>query len=431
MPPNLKFVFSTGDFLDSASVTGTVRSLMTKELLEDITVSLYVDPDTATIFDAPPRYTTLTDDNGVFILENIKNGNYNIYSLDDKNRNLTLESRSEAYGYLDYALQLNDSMPPLELFVYNLDTRPIVLQNSRPVANNYDLKFNKSLSNYRLLDHENILRSNLVEDNQTLRIYFNHQVEDSLAVRFNVQDSLQQSLDSLIYVKFEESARKPEKFTHTVSLKSGPVNKLWQTNLEFNKPIKQFLYDSIYFRFDSLYHIPISDSMFTENYSKDSYQLSFDFNSYLTDDSVFSNWSKPFEFVVAAGSVISVENDSINEKTVEYSFKDPKEFGIIRGTVTTQYNSYIIELIEKGFEVVQTLQASDLSDNLYEFRHIEPGNYSIRVMIDENNNGTWDPGSILNKVPPEKVVLFYHPNTDGKQINLRANWEQSGLDIVF
>ena len=431
VPPNLKFVFSTGDFLDSASVNGTVRSLMTKELLEDISVSLYVDPDTATVFDTPPRYTTLTDENGVFFLENIKNGNYNIYSVDDQNRNLKLESRSEAYGFIDRSLQLNDSLPPMELFIYNLDTRPIVLQNSRPIANNYDLKFNKSLSSYRLPDHKDVLESNLVEDNQTLRIYFNEQIKDSLAVRFIVQDSLQQTMDSLVYVKFEESSRKPEDFTHKVSLKSGPVNKLWETELEFNKPVKQFVYDSIYFQFDSLYQIPLSDSMFIANYSKDSYQLSFDFHNYLPDDSIFNNWSQGFEFVLAAGSVISVENDSISEVTVKYNFKDPKEFGIICGSVTTEYESFSIQLVEKGFDIVETLHSSELVNNVYEFLHIEPGNYSIRVMIDEDNNGTWDPGNILNKIPPEKVALFYHPNTDSKQINLRANWEQSGLDIVF
>ncbi len=431
VPPNLKLVFSTGDFLDSASVNGVVRSLMTKEVLEDISVSLYLDPDTSTIFDTPPRYTTLTDEKGFFLLENIKNGFYNIYSHQDKNRNLKLESRTEGYGYIDQSLEFSDSLPTMELFIYNLDTRSIVLQNSRPVGNNYELKFNKSLSSYQLIDPEDLLISNLVEDNQTLRIYFNEQVKDSLAVRFSVQDSLRQTLDSLVYVKFEESTRKPDEFTHKISQKAGPVNKLWQTTLEFNKPIKQFVYDSIYFKFDSLYQIPLADSMFVANYSQDSYQISFNFYQYLTEDSVFNTWSKPFEFIMAAGSAISIENDSIKKVEVEYSFKNPEEFGIIRGTVNTNYQSYTVELIEKGFEVVETLQSDDIEDNQYEFIHIEPGNYSIRVLVDENMNGAWDPGNIFNQHPPEKVLLFFHPNVDSQQINLRANWEQSGLDIVF
>jgi len=431
VPPNLKFVFSTGSFLDSASVNGTIRSLMTKELLEDITVSVYVDLDTVTVFDASPRYSAITDENGFFSIENIKNGQYLIYCLNDKNRNLKLESRTEGYGYLGQPLELNDSLPPLELWIYNLDTRPIVLQNSRPVSSNYDLKFNKAIAEYRLLEHQDVLASNLVDENQTLRIYNNDQVQDSLAVRFTVIDSLQQSLDSLVYVKFEESNRNPEKFTHSVSLKSGPVNKLWQTNLNFNKPITQITYDSVYFRFDSLYQIPLADSMFTANYSKDDYQVKFDFNDYLSKDSVFKNLSGQFEFVLAKGSFISVENDTIPESTTVYSFKDPKEFGIIGGTINTQYEFYWIQLVDNEFEIVETIHSSDINHNVYEFLHIDPGNYSIRVLVDENNNGKWDPGNILEKVHPEKTELFFHPNTGSEIINLRANWEQTGLDIVF
>jgi uncharacterized protein (DUF2141 family) len=431
VPPNLKFVFSTGSFLDSASVNGTTRSLMTKELLEDITVSLYVDPDTITVFDSPPRYSTITDENGVFSIENIKNGNYLLYAFNDKNHNLKLESRTEGYGYLDQAIALNDSLPPLELWIYNLDTRPIVLQNSRPVTGNYDLKFNKALSDYRLLDDQVNLFSNLVEDNQTLRIYYNELVQDSLAVRFTVTDSLQQSLDSLVYVKFEESSRKPEEFTHNISLKSGPVNKQWKTKLKFNKPLKQILYDSIYFRFDSLLQIQLADSAFTVNYSKDEYEVQFDFKEYLKDDTVYNNWSGDFQFILAAGSIISVEHDSISRQVTDYSFKDPKDFGIIRGAINTQYGSYWIQLVDNKFDVIEQLSSSQINGNKYEFLHVEPGNYSIRVLFDENNNGRWDPGNILEKIPPEKVELFHHPNSGGEIINLRANWEQTGLDIVF
>ncbi len=432
VPPNLNFVFSTGNFLDSASVNGVVRNLMTKEPLEDITISLYIDPDTVTVFDSPPRYSTLTDKEGRFVLENIKTGNYLIYAVADKNRNLKLETRTEAYGFHPTPLHLNDSLPPMELQIFSLDTRPIVLQNSRPVAGNYDLKFNKALASYQLPEHEPILDANLVEDNQTLRIYFTDQVKDSLAVPFVVSDSLQQSLDSLVYVKFESTSRKPEDFTLSNRLKSGPVNKFWQTTFKFNKPVTHINYDSIYFRFDSLYHIPLVDSMLVANHSNDSYQLTFDFYQYLKEDSIFRNWQGDFQLIIANGSIVSVENDTLKSSTTNYSFKKPKEFGIIRGNIDTQYSSYQVQLLDRNFEVVEELQADEIDNNLYEFIHIEPGSYSIRVLVDEDNNGKWDPGNILDLTPSEKVVLLYHPNVDGNEvIKLRANWEQSGLDIVF
>ncbi|GJM29565.1 MAG: hypothetical protein DHS20C17_22000 [Cyclobacteriaceae bacterium] len=431
VPPNLKFVFSTGNFLDSASVNGTIRSLMTKELLEDITISLYIEGDTIDIFSGPPRYSTLSDKEGLFSIENIKNGNYLVYAIDDKNRNLKLEPRTEGYGYLINPMELNDSMPPIELHLYNLDTRPIVLQNSRPIGNNYDIKFNKALSSYRLVDPGIPLNSNLVEDNQTLRIYYTEAIQDSLALQLSVSDSLNQTLDTLVYVKYQQSSRKPDKLTSNFSLKNGPVNKLWKSTVKFNKPISSFHYDSIYFKFDSLYYIPIVDSMLVTTYSRDEFTLTMNFQQYLTTDSIFSNWASPFEFIAAAGSIISVENDSISKIAQKFSFKKPKNFGIIRGTVNTQHESYVIQLLNNSFDLIAELNAQEIINNNYQFVHIEPGNYCIRILVDANNNGAWEAGNILEFLPPEPVHLFYHANTDGKSINLRANWEQSGLDLVF
>ena len=431
VPPNLKFVFSTGNFLDSASVHGIVRSLMTKEVLEDITVSLYNDPDTMTIFDGPPRYSTLSNEQGEFTIENIKNGSYFIYSLDDQNRNLKLESRSEGYGFLEQSLILNDSLPGLELFIFNLDTRPIVLQNSRPVGTNYELKFNKALAHYQLITDEQSIVSNLIDNHQTLRIYYNKSIVDSLGIGFITRDSLQQTLDSLVYVKFEESTRKPDKFSTNFNLKAGPVNKSWRASIKFNKPITLVNYDSMYFRFDSLFSIPINASMLSTNYSNDEYIVALDFDDILANDSVHSNWVDPFELIIAKGSFISIENDTSSVIKREYSFKDPKDFGIVGGTITTDFSSFNIQLVDKKFEIIDKILVNSAEIKSYEFRNIAPGIYSIRVFVDENNNGIWDPGNIKLKTLPENIFLFFHNNVTTQEINLRANWEQSGLDLVF
>ena len=431
VPPNLKFVFSTGDYLDSASIRGTVRALLSKKLLEDITISLYKYPDTISIFDAPPRYSTITDEEGIFLIENIKNGNYSIFSLNDENRNLTLESRSEGYGFLEKSMEITDSIPSFEMFVFNLDTRPIVLQNSRPVGSNYDIKFNKAISSYRIITEIQDLQSNLVEEQETLRIYRNESITDSLGMQFVVYDSLQQSLDTLVYVKFEESTRKPEEFTATLTPANSEVNKEWKGSLEFNKPISSINYDSIYFRFDSLYTLPLTETNFTPNYSKDHYRLNFNFRSYLTEDSIFSNWNAPFELVISKGSILSVENDSIKSMTREYSFKDPKDYGILRGTIRTDQQTYFLQLIDQSFEVLEEQYIRASEPFSYEFNHIEPGTYSIRILVDENSNGTWDAGNILLNQLPEKVHLFFHPNVESEEIKLRANWEQAGLDLAF
>jgi hypothetical protein len=49
--------------------------------------------------------------------------------------------------------------------------------------------------------------------------------------------------------------------------------------------------------------------------------------------------------------------------------------------------------------------------------YLKPGNYLLKVIFDNNNNGKWDPGAYMQKVNPETVTYFE------KVISIRANWE--------
>ena len=51
------------------------------------------------------------------------------------------------------------------------------------------------------------------------------------------------------------------------------------------------------------------------------------------------------------------------------------------------------------------------------FRYIAPGEYMIRILIDENENGKWDTGNYAEHIQPEQFIYYM-----GK-INVRANWE--------
>ncbi len=429
VPDNLTFVFSTGDFLDSVSVSGKVRSLMTMEPQEDITISMYQVDDSLTIFSGPPLYSTKTLKDGSFSLRNIKYGTYRVYALSDANRNLKLESQDESYAFLPSSLLLSDSTSGLEFNLQVLDTRPIVLQNSRPVQKNFDLKFNKYLVDYQLLDSTILLKSNLVESNKTLRIYKNEQVKDSLALRFQVRDSLSQKLDTTVYIKFQESTREPEKFTANLLLPSGGVNKRFSSKLVLTKPVDRINYDSIYFRFDSVTQIPLSPDAITPNYSGDLIELEVDMDSIFKQDTTLLRWENNFEFIIAKTGFISVEEDTLNRIMRELIIKKPEEHGVLAGSINTSYPSYIVQLINKDFKVIETQKSSESAQ--YAFRNVVPGDYSIRLLIDADNNGEWDPGNINESRLPEPVRLFFHPNVGSNTITIRANWEQNDVDLDF
>ncbi|MDC1199301.1 hypothetical protein N8069_01785, partial [Flavobacteriaceae bacterium] len=77
----------------------------------------------------------------------------------------------------------------------------------------------------------------------------------------------------------------------------------------------------------------------------------------------------------------------------------------------------LIELIDEKFKVVKQVYLEANAPVL--FKHITPGKYFIRLIVDQNKNKVWDPGNFLDKLAPERVV--YYPSI----IELRANWSWS------
>jgi len=54
-----------------------------------------------------------------------------------------------------------------------------------------------------------------------------------------------------------------------------------------------------------------------------------------------------------------------------------------------------------------------------------PGDYDLRILYDDNQNGIWDPGDFFGKhIQPEKVIPIIIPMRNKKRIfSVKANWE--------
>ncbi|MCP4521563.1 MAG: hypothetical protein GY827_07730 [Cytophagales bacterium] len=98
-----------------------------------------------------------------------------------------------------------------------------------------------------------------------------------------------------------------------------------------------------------------------------------------------------------------------------------ESFSSLGGEVITIYEKYTIQLINKKGEVVD--EQKDVKK--FSFQKIRPGTYYLRVLIDENKDGIFERGSLLDKVRPEKV--HQHP----QKIILKANWEINDEKIIF
>ena len=75
---------------------------------------------------------------------------------------------------------------------------------------------------------------------------------------------------------------------------------------------------------------------------------------------------------------------------------------------------YIIYLLNNN-NVIQ--QHTITSSRKIEYLHLKPGDYKIKVLIDVNHNGKWDPGDYKLKKQPETILFFE------KTITVRGYWE--------
>ena len=78
---NSRFVFSTGKNIDSSFVSGIVTDPLKNEIVEGALVGLYSEKDSFNLFHKKPTYFSFTDENGFFIIENIKSQDYIIKNL--------------------------------------------------------------------------------------------------------------------------------------------------------------------------------------------------------------------------------------------------------------------------------------------------------------------------------------------------------------
>lgn len=115
-----KYLFSTGVFIDSSRVKGSVQDALLQERKQNITVMLYAADSTfydSILYKQKPNYVTNTLDSVGFLISNIKNGKYYLYALDDKNNNLLYNPKDEKIAFIEEPVDVSkDSAFQLNLF---------------------------------------------------------------------------------------------------------------------------------------------------------------------------------------------------------------------------------------------------------------------------------------------------------------------------
>lgn len=434
---NLSIAFSTGYFIDSMSVNGYVEDLLTQEPAAGFLVGLYPVTDTLDYFVDTPLYFTTADDSGRYEMNYLKEGSYRILSFNDENSNLTFDPDIEPHAFVSEPIVLDSVMQIPDMRVVLQNVKPLALINTRPTGPYVEIRFNKQIDQYTI--KPDVYRHNVIgEKNDIIRVYKTESLNysDSLVAYLNASDSLGNSVVDTLKFKFIESNRKPAGFSYTVN-KSETKPSFDSLSIVANKPIDSLFTSLISISKDTLASIAPTVS-YSLNENNTIANITYRYSKELLDsltlhelpDSIkldtlgnvipdlLEKYSTKLVFDDAF--LVSVENDSSTTKSVTIKEPIKRTGGKLNLRVSTSYQSYTVQLLNDQGQIkyVQKNSASMIFDQ------IEPATYSLRVLIDLNNDGKWSYGNLLNDEAPEPIYL------NPENISVRENWEID-VDISF
>lgn len=409
--PFYKYVFSTGSYLDSLAIQGKVYQPSKRVADEFISILLYqIDSaySDSVVYQKMPTYISYTQDStNTFQLENMKAGKYKLVAISDKNNNYKFEAAQDEIGFLQDTIVLprdHEKSFSLSLFKEAVDFKA-----ERPEQDN----LNKIIFGYR---------GEITKENHSIELLgekpddFTYQIwKEKDADTLNYWFKPYQEKDSLLFVfgnekKFDTVSFYPKELEIPDSLKIAFEPK---GNIYYDEPIKITAnLPLVEFEKDSMLLMNTKDSVAVD------FSLALDKYRNQLEVQFEKNEQKSYELQILPGGVTSFFDEVNDTLSLKVSTKKYSDYGNLVLTLQN-IKSYpiIVQLITAEDEV----KYEQFSENaqVFEFNYLEPAEYYIRVIYDENKNQKWDTGDYLEKIQPEAVDYYMEP------IKIRANWDDS------
>lgn len=459
---NLQFLFSTGDYIDSLKMSGSIADALTGEPVEDVLFMLYESFADSVVRTQKPYYFGKTDGEGKFTINFLKKGVFKGFALKDEDLNYLFNNPNEQIGFTLDSIIIADSDSistevQIRLFKENTTLGKPKLDNSTFGLTKMGFKrtpYDAEIS-YDTMGQE-IYQ---LTEGDTIKYWYN--LKDSVDWNFySKRDTIIDTLKvrpknrTLLPIRLTKERKAADKI---------PLNPFKNIPLAFNHPIKNIDTSLINFRktiivenqesddtedivLDSLTNLNPIDSL-DENNS----EVSIEENdttliplnssmprlagSFLIDSTdkriliVEYKWQEESQYQLEIlPNAITDWFDQPNSDTIllNYVVKPKDDFGTIN-LIATEMDStqtYWFQLLFQK-NVVDEFLVSNTKEYKRSFSALLPGQYSLKVIEDLNGNGRWDPGNYDKKLQPEKI-------STAEIEELRAGWDvEAKVEVKF
>ncbi len=426
---DLRFVFSTGDFIDSLTVPGRVEDGFTGDPLENISIMLYDNLSDSVARLEKPFYLAKTDKNGQFLFQNVRAGRFKMVALEDKDQNLKWNSDNESVAFADTvltispismrritALRLFKDQARFRLFERNANRYGLLKLTYTGPPDSIPLRVEPEVSGLKLLAEKDL---------DTLLVWYDLSAStawrllargDTVPVRDLSRDDFFKSYR----LGFAQSV--PPAVGSTGNRRTQPVAAAKPSQAPPPRNVNQNPTRPGVLNFSApIVVVDTARWLFTVDSGR---VASFGARA----DSVVLRrlnltlpWQagKVYSLVLLPGAVTDFYGVS-NTDTLRQVFTvlSEKQLGGLNLTVSRLLpnNRYLLQLINGNEVVEQRRFTAELTDKRLIFSSLLTAAYTVRLVEDRNGNGRWDTGDYYAHRQPERIFTK-------KLEPLRANWE--------
>ena len=406
---NLRFLFSTGDVIDSLSLKGQLIHANSLKPVAKVLVMLYEDFADSIVYSHKPFYFGRTDENGNFRIDNIRSGTFKLFALNDQNGNYLYDLPTEEIGFQDSLiifeknrnvalaapLTLFTELPKLKLNTTNFKTRGILRHQFSTTP--HDLS-------YRAFPP--FVRDVSLLKNDSLLIYYLPDTAGDGSQKLVFYDSYQQATDTVTFQLTDIPSDILSSLHTPIKPGGDKIHPQSPYQIVFNRPLKSI---------DQNRFIWFVDTLQQAQPPKAHIDSLSPFSVFLKND-----WKENtrYRFLMLPGACTDIfdkQNDSLD---FTFLVDEKAAFGnlIIRLAEIPDAPAYIFTLYDNAGKEIDVRYSNRNNEQILSFNALKPGNYSLEIVLDLNGNKRWDTGNYSEKLQPEPLFR--------QQIQqIRANWD--------
>jgi len=403
-----KYVFSTGTYIDSLTLEGSVKNSFKSEDLKNIKLLLYrLDSSysDSAVYKRKPDYVTSSLDTSNYKFSNLRKGNYLLVALNDKRSDYLFNPKADEIGFLKDTISLPRDSILKDIISIFKEELPYKFKRGKEISKGqlilgYEGKATKINIETLSAVPDNFQTITFPEkDKDTINLWHTPIERDSLIFKVN-----NNGISDTIVIKL----RKKEIDSLKVSPQTiGVLDYKDTLFLSTNNPIIKI--DTTKINFIDTDTINI---LYTPYISKKENKIGFIFQK---------KFKKTYKLNVYPNALTDIFNTSNDTIISQFKTRSLEDYGEITLDVkNTKKTPVIIQLTDLNDKTIAQ-ETTSVSKNI-SFKYLNPNRYKIRIIYDINNNGKWDTGNYLAKKQPELVE--YLPEIQ----EVRANWQ---LPIVL